>query len=251
MWLKEGFESQTQACNNLPLTSEMSSHGKPFSLLVPPHLTPNIRKQMKEVAPILPVGGGARSAAEWAAFPGAQRAAGPLTDRCVCTWACTSCSAARTTWPSSATWARRTSPRASGWAWSSEAPRARTTARWAPAVTSPANRATACWYARAASPTAASTALAWWMKAAEGCRNAGGRGSEGHLRCFDFLFVFYCFRFKLLILLCIYYYCSFLKLLWVTVIFTSINVSFFIMSEAMKALYWLNSKFLLKLVLAA
>ncbi|XP_031722628.1 CAP-Gly domain-containing linker protein 4 isoform X3 [Anarrhichthys ocellatus] len=39
-----------------------------------------------------------------------------------------SCSAAQMTWRSSVTWAQRTSPRAFGWAWSSEDLRARTTA---------------------------------------------------------------------------------------------------------------------------
>ncbi|XP_055483232.1 CAP-Gly domain-containing linker protein 4 isoform X2 [Psammomys obesus] len=60
-----------------------------------------------------------------------------------------SCSRALTKWLRLGTWAPRTLLRASGWAWSSEVPRGKMTARWATSAISPVSRTTACWLGRA------------------------------------------------------------------------------------------------------
>lgn len=168
--------SQTSSCHQSPTYFwDILSHCIPFLInlsccIFPCAATIHLKTKKKGVVPTLTVGGGAPSAV----LPGAQQGPAPrpaLTDRSASTWACRSCSAALMTWHSSVTWAQRTLPRAFGWVWSSEAPRARTTAPWAADVTSPADRATAYWSGPAASPTGASTVHIWWMKTAKDCRN--------------------------------------------------------------------------------
>lgn len=130
-------------------------------------------------------------------FPGAHQGPPPCwappprlpPGRSASTWACRSCSPAPTTWPPSATWAPRTSPRGSGWAWSCAAPRGRMTALWGGGATSAVGPGTGCWSGPAASPTGASTGPAWWTKTAKDCgKGLGGHSKQFCLSFYDLLF---------------------------------------------------------------
>lgn len=189
--MRENRELKISPSNtNLPwifhLLWDILSHCIPFLINLSCCFFPcaSTKKQKEEVVPTLTVGAGAPSAVVSVVFPGTRQGPAlcpPLTDRSASTWACRCCSAVPMRWRSSVTWAQQTLPRAFGWVWSSEAPRARMTALWVAAVTSPVDPATACWSVPAESPTVASTVLAWWTKTAEDYRNQSGAGWEENL----------------------------------------------------------------------
>ncbi|XP_029114233.1 CAP-Gly domain-containing linker protein 4 isoform X3 [Scleropages formosus] len=168
---KHGSTAPWTACPSCP-PPDSTDHSTASDEVLAPH-RPSPRKRSKTAGVQTTGHGRARRGAGGARrVPGGPPARQARTAASACSRARRSSWAAPTRWRSSATWARPTLRRGSGWAWSCAAPRARTMAPSGGAATSAVGRATGSWCGPAGSPTGESTGRNWWMSSAE----SGGGG---------------------------------------------------------------------------